>query len=95
VEAASAEVELEVMGVTAKRVRVTEYRMDRDHSNAYSAWLKMGSPQTPTAGQVEELKKASELAVLRESKLGVKAGAVEWKSTLPRQAVSLVHIAWD
>jgi len=95
VAAAPAEVELEVAGVAAKRVRVTEYRMDRDHSNAYTAWLKMGSPQAPTAAQVEELRKASELAVLRESKLGVKAGAVEWKMTLPRQAVSLVHIAWD
>lgn len=95
VVAAPAAVSLEIGGIPAKRVTVTEYRMDRDHSNAYTAWLKMGSPQTPTPEQVKELKKASELEVLGTTRVPVKAESVTLPMTLPRQAVSLVHLSWD
>jgi xylan 1,4-beta-xylosidase len=75
-------------------VKVTEYRMDGEHSNAYAAWLKMGSPQVPTAGQVDELKKASELAVVRSGSEQVKGGMVALKTNLPRQGVGLIHLSW-
>jgi xylan 1,4-beta-xylosidase len=94
VEAPAAAVRLEVAGLPARRVRVTEYRMDRDHSNAYKAWLKMGSPQAPTAEQVAELQKASVLAVLREVDVAVKGGTVRLEMTLPRQAVSWMQVDW-
>ena len=92
--AAAAEIRLEVAGVGRKRVQVTEYRMDGDHSNAYAAWLKMGSPQQPSAGQVEELKKASELAVMRRASVQAEGGVVKFGTSLPRQGVGLVHLSW-
>ncbi len=92
--ASAAEIRLEVSGVGRKRVQVTEYRMDGDHSNAYAAWLKMGSPQQPSAGQVEELKKASELAVMRRASVQAEGGVVKFGTSLPRQGVGLVHLSW-
>ena len=32
------------------RVRLTHYRIDDAHSNAYTVWKAMGSPQNPSAG---------------------------------------------
>jgi xylan 1,4-beta-xylosidase len=94
VDAPPAQVALEIAGIPAKQVKMTEYRMDRDHSNAYTAWLKMGSPQQLTASQVDELKRASELAVMLSANQRVSAGVATLKMELPRQAVSLVHIEW-
>lgn len=92
--AAAADVRLEVAGVGGRQVKVTEYRMDGEHSNAYAAWLKMGSPQAPTVSQVEELKKASELALVRTVPVQAEGGTVRWKTSLPRQGVGLVHLSW-
>ena len=94
VAAPPAEIALAVKGLPARQVSATEYRMDGDHSNAYSAWLKMGSPQQPTAAQVAEMESAARLAVLRKASVPVTQGAADWKLTLPRQGVSLVHLAW-
>jgi xylan 1,4-beta-xylosidase len=92
--AAPADVRLEVAGVGGSRVKVIEYRMDRDHSNAYTAWLQMGSPQAPTAAQIQELQKASELAVVRSTTTRTDGGTVKFGMALPRQGVSLVHLSW-
>ena len=92
--AAAAQVKLEVAGVAGKSVKVTEYRMDGEHSNAYAAWLKMGSPQQPTATQVDELKKASELAVVRSENGTVTNGMISLTTSLPRQGVGLIHLSW-
>ena len=29
--------------------KLTQYRIDSDHSNSYAAWLRMGSPITPVS----------------------------------------------
>ncbi|MEK7408098.1 MAG: beta-xylosidase, partial [Acidobacteriota bacterium] len=42
-----AEVALEVAGLSETRVLLHHYRVDRDHSNSYEAWKRMGSPQQP------------------------------------------------
>ena len=92
--AAAAKIRLEVAGLSGKQVRVTEYRMDQDHSNAYAVWLKMGSPQQPTSAQVNEMEKASQLAVIKSESERVASGAVELLTTLPRQGVGLFHLQW-
>jgi xylan 1,4-beta-xylosidase len=42
--------------------RVHEFRIDTDHSNAYTVWQKMGAPQQPTASQYAQLEQAGHLA---------------------------------
>ena len=48
-----------VDGLPARRaVLVQHYRIDDDHSNAYTAWKQMGSPQPPTPAQYARLEAA-------------------------------------
>src|SRR5688572_823184 len=58
VAGADAAVSVDVAGLAGDGVRVTEYRIDEGHSNAFAAWKKMGSPQKPSAQQYAELEKA-------------------------------------
>ncbi len=97
VAGAVAPVALRVAGVpvTAPRVLVRHYRIDKDHSNAYTVWQAMGSPQSPTTAQYAQLEAAGHLQSLGSPQwVAVKGGAVELAFTLPRQAVSLVQVSW-
>lgn len=77
------------------RILVRHYRIDERHSNAYTAWKRMGSPRHPTPEQYTELESAGQLQLL-ESPRWVKSGrgAVELDFSLPRQAISLVQLSW-
>ncbi len=75
------------------RVKLTHYRMDTTHSNAYSAWLKLGSPQSPTAAQTAQLQSAMALETLNPpAMVPVVNGAVSQSFDLPRHGVSLIVI---
>jgi xylan 1,4-beta-xylosidase len=92
---AGSPVELRIAGIPAQRVQMRHYRIDQDHSNSYAAWKRMGSPAHPTAAQVAELQKASELAELGPaSTLQTKDGTATVSMQLPRQAVSLVTLTY-
>ncbi|WP_183574925.1 GH39 family glycosyl hydrolase [Mucilaginibacter sp. X5P1] len=74
-------------------VNVTEYRVDETHSNSYTAWKNMGSPQQPTAKQIAILEKAGQLQTIgKPAQLKVKAGSVNINVSLPQQGVSLLVI---
>jgi xylan 1,4-beta-xylosidase len=92
-----AEVEVRVkglpMGVT--RALVERYRMDETHSNAYTAWKAMGSPQTPTAEQVAALKAKGGLELMGSPEwVDVDAGRVVVKTKLGRESVELMRVSW-
>lgn len=91
----AADVSLVVNGLPNGRGTLTEYRIDGDHSNSYTRWKAMGSPQTPTAAQYAELEAAGKLQTLRPAApVTIANGAVTTTFTLPRQGVSLVKIEW-
>lgn len=73
-------------------VRVRQYRIDKDHSNAFTAWQKMGSPQQPTAQQYLQLEKAGQLAEPKAENLRVIDAKAEMSIALPRHAVALLVI---
>ncbi|HTQ39240.1 MAG TPA: hypothetical protein VMJ32_09440, partial [Pirellulales bacterium] len=75
--------------------RVQQFRIDADHSNSFTAWQKMGSPQQPTAEQYRTLEKAGQLAEfgLPET-VHVENGQAVLHLTLPRQAVALLVLQW-
>ncbi|KAI7330642.1 hypothetical protein KC315_g5561 [Hortaea werneckii] len=76
-----------------EKVRLTHYRIDNDHSNSYTKWLAMGSPQEPTAEQYAELQAAGKLQMLeRPQHVAARDGKVEVKFRLPLHAVSLLII---
>jgi xylan 1,4-beta-xylosidase len=79
----------------AQRVLVKHYRIDRDHSNAYTVWKEMGAPQNPTPEQYARLEAAGQLQLLTSPEwIGAKDGQVELSFALPRQAVSLIQVSW-
>jgi xylan 1,4-beta-xylosidase len=79
----------------AARARITHYRIDADHSNAFTAWQRLGAPAQPTPAQYAALERAAELATI-EAPVPTPdpAGRAELRLTLPRQAVSLLLLEW-
>jgi xylan 1,4-beta-xylosidase len=80
-------------GVT--RVLVKHYRIDDTHSNAYTVWKAMGSPQQPTTEQYAQLKSQAGLQLLNSPVwLDVVDGKLDVSTELPRQSISLLKITW-
>ena len=92
---AAVELLLRGLPVQAGSVLVQHYRIDRDHSNAFEAWKRMGSPPRPTSQQLAALKRSAQLeAITSPCWQRPGAGALSLKFPLPRQAVSLVMPRW-
>lgn len=88
------QVSVKVKGLPAK-VLVHEYRIDKDHSNSYEVWKKMGSPQNPSAGQIAQLEQAGQLKMYGSPQwIKTVNGEADIKVNLPRQAVSLLKFDW-
>jgi xylan 1,4-beta-xylosidase len=91
----SAKVELSLNGLPVEKrlMEVRHYRIDEDHSNAFSAWKLMGSPQQPTPEQYAKLEQAGKLASMKAPEAGPAAnGETVLRLELPRQAVSLLML---
>jgi xylan 1,4-beta-xylosidase len=94
---ATKNVELNVSGLPpeARRVLSRHYRIDGDHSNAYSLWKQMGSPQTPDAGQYAKLEAAGQLQLLDSPRwMDSESGSTAITLSIPSQAISLVELSW-
>jgi xylan 1,4-beta-xylosidase len=73
--------------------KITHYRIDKDHSNAYAEWVRQGRPNWPVAGQYEAIKARSELELLEPVKTVVPLdGKLKLEFTLPVKSVSFVVI---
>lgn len=94
VEPASIVLDIDGCG-EARKVLVTHFRVDGEHSNAFARWTQMGSPLSPSARQVEELERNSSLQLLSSPQWADAAdGHVRLRFSLPRQGVSLVRLEW-
>jgi xylan 1,4-beta-xylosidase len=70
---------------------VQQFQIDSEHSNGFAAWQRIGSPQSPTPAQREQLEKADDLApVGGQRSIEIVAGKGGVRVTLPRQAVTLL-----
>ena len=92
-----AEVSVSIAGIPANvhRVQLLHYRVDQTHSNSYTLWKSMGSPQKPSEEQYAQLKAAGHLELLNSPVwLDVENGRVTIPTGLPRQATSLLQLKW-
>ena len=79
----------------AQRVLVEEYRIDQNHSNAYTVWRNIGSPQNPTDEQRMQLKAAGQLQLFGSPRwVTVNAGRIELDLEQPLESVSLIRVGW-
>jgi xylan 1,4-beta-xylosidase len=89
----AAEIELSVDHLPDRPGPLTlrHFRIDQDHSNAFEAWKRMGSPMQPAPEQYAGLEQASHLALLNPpERMHPEGGKLTVRFTLPRQAVSLL-----
>jgi xylan 1,4-beta-xylosidase len=87
-----ADVTVSISGMN-KVSKVRQFTIDESHSNAYTLWLAMGSPQEPTQEQIADLKMAGGLAEITPApEVEIQDGTARFKLTLPRQAVSLITL---
>jgi xylan 1,4-beta-xylosidase len=88
-----AKVRIVISGVPDCRVLLRHYRIDETHSNAWTAWKKMGSPQQPSAEQYAALEAAGQLQEFDSPRwIVVKGGEATIEIAMPRQAVSLLNL---
>jgi xylan 1,4-beta-xylosidase len=88
---ANVELVLTHLPIADGNTRMTQYRIDADHGNSYSAWLKMGSPLPLSEEQYSELQRAAQLvALVPQEDFRVQDGKLKLKFSMPRQAVSLL-----
>jgi len=88
-------VDVRLDGLPTTSLTMTTYGIDQTHSNSYTAWKKMGSPQQPTSEQIRALEKAGQLQQIgKEKKLKAKNGNLTVSVNLPRQAVYLLRFSW-
>jgi len=105
-----ADVQLTVNGLPpgVDRARLTHYRIDDTHSNAYAEWKRMGSPIAPTrpqyirleaAGQLERIDEPASVRVVDHQTKIIRVLRPQTFSAinfaLPRQGVSMIVIEWE
>jgi xylan 1,4-beta-xylosidase len=79
----------------AKRGLLEHFRVDSDHSNAFTAWKEMGSPQSPSASEHAHMMSAGQLQLLTSPAwIELPHGDVYLQFNLPRQGLSLVRLDW-
>lgn len=87
-------VNLEIAHVPAGKATLRIYVINKENSNSYEAWKKMGSPQKPSSQQIAILEKAGKLKCLSTRKVQPVDAKVSLPITLERQAVALVKLDW-
>jgi xylan 1,4-beta-xylosidase len=86
---------IEIKNIPSEKVIVSEFRIDKEHSNSYEVWKKMGSPQNPSPVQISQLEKSGQLEMTGSPEsMTTKEGLISLPSVLARQGVTLIKIEW-
>lgn len=97
VRAAPASIDLSVDGLPpeANHCTLKHFRIDADHSNAFTEWGRMGSPRVLSESQRAELEKGGRLELLRAPRsISTRNGTLRLEFVLPRQGLSLLRFDW-
>ena len=93
---ADVELELTNLPVAGGPAKLTRFLIDDDHSNAYAAWLRLGSPLPLSAEQYAQLEKAGQLAEAgKPQRIKIENHQAAVRVALPRQAVALLILDWN
>ena len=79
----------------AKKASLEEFRIDRENSNAYTAWQKMGRPEKPTTKQYAALQAAGQLKMTGSPEpVNLENGNYARRLELARQGLVLLRLKW-
>jgi xylan 1,4-beta-xylosidase len=88
-------VSIKSIPLSIHRVLLQHYRIDDHHSNAYTVWKEMGSPQSPTPEQYAKLQAAGQLQLLDSPRwMTPEKGEIKLDVQLPRMGLSLLRVTW-
>lgn len=91
----AAPVTVTIKNIPSNLFLLQHYRIDKDHSNAYEAWKKMGSPQTVTDEQYKQLEQSGQLQIIQSPEwIRVLHGETVIRFSLPKQGISLLRLSW-
>jgi xylan 1,4-beta-xylosidase len=93
----AASIDLNAKGLPANvnRVSLRQFRIDANHSNAYTAYQRVGSPQHPSPEQYAALESAGQLQLIDSPRwIDVQAGRAQFHFEMPIQALSLIELTW-
>lgn len=83
-----------IENIPVKKAQLTIYVIDKENSNSYEVWKKMGSPQNPTQQQINTLETSGKLKNILTKKIKIASGKTIVPVQLERQAVALVKLDW-
>ena len=97
---AAVELALNHLPLRTGAAKITHFRIDANHSNAFTVWNTMRAANAtltaPSDAQYAQLVKAGQLETLEPaSSVRVENGAATLKFALPRQGVSLLVLEWE
>jgi xylan 1,4-beta-xylosidase len=88
-------VSIKSIPLSVHRLLLQQYRIDDHHSNAYTVWKEMGSPQDPTSEQYAQLQAAGQLQLFDSPKwMTPENGEIKLDVQLPRMGLSLLRVTW-
>ena len=92
---ASVELTIDGAPIDVSRALLVHFRIDSEHSNAFTAWKKLGSPEVLSNSIQAELERAGQLQLLSSPEwAAVKNGTVHLHLELPRQGLSLLQLSY-
>jgi xylan 1,4-beta-xylosidase len=78
------------------QAKLTHYRIDETHSNAFTLWKALGEPQRPSPAEYSQLEEAGKLAAIGPAAtVAISKSTFSLNFKLPRQGVSLLVLEWD
>jgi xylan 1,4-beta-xylosidase len=88
-------INVDLKNINAKQVSVSGYVVDKNHSNAYTKWQQIGSPQQPSKQQIIDLQNAGQLTRnISNQKFQTINGNLSYHFKLQGQGVALLKVSW-
>jgi xylan 1,4-beta-xylosidase len=97
IAAPGARIHVTVQGLpkSVRGAKLEHLRIDGEHSNAYTKWKEMGSPQRMDLTDQQELQDAGQLRRLDgPSWIAIEEGRARMEFAMPRESVSLIRLSW-
>jgi xylan 1,4-beta-xylosidase len=89
-QAANIHFKIENLSFKTGKADVSCYLIDKQHSNSYTKWLSMGSPQNPNEQEYKQLEDAALLEQIKFSPtIPIKNNTIDFDFVLERQGVAL------
>ena len=87
-------INLALQNIPATKAIVNRYLVDETHSNSYTLWKELGSPQEINAAQFRQLEKAGKLQTVETKQVAISKGNINYQLSLPGQGVTLLKFTW-